>query len=106
MKPEFWMYLLVMGGVTYLLRMVPLALVRRKIRSRFLRSFLYYVPYAVLTAMTVPAVFSATRHVASAAAGFVAALIVALRGKKLVAAAAAACAAVYLTELLIFGFGA
>ncbi|MBQ9562897.1 MAG: AzlD domain-containing protein, partial [Lachnospiraceae bacterium] len=43
MKPEFWMYLLVMGGVTYLLRMVPLALVRRKIRSRFLRSFLYYV---------------------------------------------------------------
>ena len=102
MKPEFWMYLAVMGGVTYLLRMIPFALMRRKIRSRFVRSFLYYVPYAVLSAMTIPAVFAATRSVISAAVGFAVALGLALGRKKLLAAAAGACAAVWLTELIIF----
>ena len=56
----FLIYLAVMAGVTYLIRMLPLVLFRRKIESRFIRSVLYYMPYAVLTAMTVPAVFSST----------------------------------------------
>lgn len=61
---RFLTYLLVMAGVTYLIRMLPLAAIRGRVRSVFLQSFLYYVPYAVLGAMTFPAVFSAT------AAGF------------------------------------
>ena len=101
MKPEFWMYLLVMALVTYLLRMAPLALMRRKIESRFVRSFLYYVPYAVLAAMTVPAVFYATRSLWSAAAGFVVAVIFAVKKQKMAVVALAGCAAVFLAELLM-----
>ena len=56
---RFLTYLLVMAGVTYLIRMLPLAAIRGRVRSVFLQSFLYYVPYAVLGAMTFPAVFSA-----------------------------------------------
>lgn len=56
----FYPYLLVMAGVTYLIRMLPLTVFRREIRSPFLRSFLYYVPYAVLGAMTRPDIFYAT----------------------------------------------
>ena len=54
---SFYPYLLVMAGVTYLIRMLPLTVFRREIRSRFLRSFLYYVPYAVLGSMTIPDIF-------------------------------------------------
>ena len=56
---DFWIYLLVMAGVTYLVRAVPFVLIRRKIKNRFLISFLYYIPYTVLAAMTFPASFSA-----------------------------------------------
>ena len=52
----FFLYLLVMAGVTYLIRMLPLVLCRKKIENRFIRSFLYYIPYAVLSAMTIPAI--------------------------------------------------
>ena len=69
--------LAVCAGVTYLVRMVPLVLVRRKIQSRFLRSFLYYIPYAVLSVMTIPAIFYATSSTLSAVAGFVMAMILA-----------------------------
>ena len=59
----FFPYLLVMAGVTYLVRMVPMTFFRRQIRSRFVKSFLHYVPYAVLTAMTVPGVLYSTGYV-------------------------------------------
>ena len=63
---NFFVYLLVSAGVTYLIRMLPLVLVRKKITNRFVRSFLYYVPYSVLSVMTVPAIFlSTTTMVAS-----------------------------------------
>ena len=57
----FFLYLLVMAGVTYLIRMLPLVLCREKIQSRFLRSFLYYVPYITLAVMTFPAIVEATQ---------------------------------------------
>ena len=63
----FW-YLVVMAGVTYLIRMLPLTLLQKKIENVWLRSFLYYVPYACLAAMTFPAILSATESPASAAA--------------------------------------
>ena len=67
---KFALYLAVMAGVTYLVRMLPLVLVKKKIENVFIRSFLYYVPYAVLAVMTIPAIFFATSSVISAAVGF------------------------------------
>ena len=98
---EYWIYLAIMALSTYLIRAVPFALVRRKIENRFLRSFLYYIPYAVLTAMTFPAVLFAAGNVVAAAIGFGVAVAFALRGKGLTTVAVAACAAVYLTDWLM-----
>ncbi len=101
---SFWIYLLVTAGVTYLVRMVPMAALKRKIRNRFVMSFLHYIPYAVLSVMTVPAVFSATEEPASAAVGFLVALMLAWRGKSLLQVAAAACGAVLLVQLILRWF--
>ena len=100
-RPMFFVYLLVMAGVTYLVRMLPLVLVKRKIENRFLLSFLYYMPYAVLAVMTVPAIFTATGSVLSAAIGFAVALLLAYFGKSLVVVAGAASLAVLVTELVM-----
>lgn len=96
----FW-YLFLIAGSTYLIRALPLALVRRKIENPFVRSFLYYIPYAVLSAMTVPAVFYATDHILSAAAGVAVAVVLALKKQSLTIVAVFACLAVFLTELVL-----
>ena len=98
---EYWIYLLIMASSTYLIRAVPFALVRKKITNRFLRSFLYYIPYAVLTAMTFPAVLFAAGNVVAAAAGFVVAVLFALKGKGLTTVAVAACTAVFIVDWLM-----
>lgn len=98
---KFWMYLLVTAGVTYLVRMVPLVLVKGKITNRFVLSFLHYIPYAVLSVMTIPAIFTATGSLVSAAAGFAVAMVLAWQGRSLVQVAAAACGAVLLVEILL-----
>ena len=90
-----------MAGVTYLIRMLPLAAIRGKVKSRFLQSFLFYVPYAVLGAMTFPAVFSSTGNVYTALAGTVAALVLGWMGKSLLTVAAASCLAVFVCGLLV-----
>ena len=97
-NPNFYLYLLVMAGVTYLVRMLPLVLVKKKIENRFLVSFLYYIPYAVLSAMTIPACFYATGHMLSALCGVAVALFLALRGKKLLPVAVGATVGVFLAE--------
>ena len=98
MTESFFLYLAVMAGVTYLIRMLPLVLVKKKVENGFIRSFLFYVPYAVLGAMTVPAVFYATDSVFSAAAGLGVALVLALCRKGLLTVAVGATMAVYLWE--------
>lgn len=98
---QFWIYLLVTAGVTYLVRVVPLVLVKGRIRNRFVLSFLHYIPYAVLSVMTIPAIFYAAEDPVSAMAGFLIAVILAWREKSLVQVAAAACGAVLLAQLLI-----
>ncbi len=98
MTENFFLYLAVMAGVTYLIRMLPLVLVKKKVENRFIRSFLFYVPYSVLGAMTVPAVFYATDSVFSAAAGLGVALVLALCKKGLLTVAVGATMAVYLWE--------
>ncbi len=100
----FFLYLLIMAGSTYLIRVLPFVAVRHKIENRFIRSFLYYIPYAVLTAMTIPAIFTATASVISACVGLVVAVLLALKKCSLTTVALAACLAVYLTELVISWF--
>lgn len=84
------MYIAVMAGVTYLIRMLPFTFFRREIKSRFLKSFLYYIPYAVLAAMTIPAIFYSTGSIVTAAAGTAVALIMAWFDLPLIAVALAA----------------
>ena len=98
---EFFVYLLLMAGSTYLIRTIPFVLVNKKIKNNFIRSFLTYIPYAVLAAMTVPAAFFATRHIISAALGLPVALLLGLKGKSLTTVAVAACAAVFVMELFL-----
>ncbi len=97
-------YILVMAGVTYLIRMLPLALFQKEIKSVFIRSFLYYVPYAVLGSMTFPAVFYSTGSLPSAMVGTLCAIVLALFEKGLVVVALLSCAAVLLTEGLLVIF--
>ena len=93
--------LAVMAGVTYLVRTLPLVIFRKKIQNRFIRSFLHYIPYAVLAAMTFPAVFSATGGgFLSALAGLLVAVVLAFFEKGLVTVALCAAAAVFLAEWL------
>lgn len=101
---HFLLSLLVISGSTYLIRALPFALLRTKIKNRFLLSFLHYVPFAVLTAMTLPAALYATGSVIAAAIGLAVSVLLALRGKSLTVVAAAACVTVYVCELLIHMF--
>ena len=91
----------VMALVTYIPRMIPLTFMRKKITSRFVRSFLYYMPYAVLTAMTLPAILYSTSGMASALVGMVVAVILAYRDKGLLIVALGAVVAVFVTERLL-----
>lgn len=93
-------YIAIMAGVTYLIRMLPIMVFRRKIKSQFVQSFLYYVPYAVLGAMTIPAVFYSTGSMAASAAGFAAAFAAAFFGRSLITVALAASAAAYAVMLI------
>ena len=102
MKPNVYIYILVMAGVTYLIRMLPLVLVKKEITSPFIKSFLYYVPYACLAAMTFPAILTATSAgIISGAAALIVALIVAYKEKSLLTVAVCACAAVFIAERIM-----
>ena len=91
---EYLPYLLVMTVVTYLVRVIPFTLFHKKITNRFVNSFLYYAPYAVLSVMTFPAILHATGSIVSGIAGLAAALLLAYKGKSLIAVASGACLAV------------
>ena len=98
---SFLPYLAVMALVTYAVRVIPLVLVKKKIENTFILSFLHYMPYAVLSVMTVPAVFYATGNVYSAVVGVVVALVLAFFKRSLLLVAASASAAVLVAELVI-----
>ncbi len=90
-----------MAVITYLLRMLPLVLVKGQIKNSLIRSFLYYVPYAVLSAMTFPAIFSSTGSPVSATAGFITALLLSFFKKGLLTVALSAAVVVYLVEWIL-----
>lgn len=91
----------VMAVVTYLIRMLPFVLVRKQIQNQFVRSFLYYIPYAVLAAMVLPDMLFATSCIWSALVGLVVAAVLALWGKTLITVALCACGSVYVAELIL-----
>ncbi|MBR4979094.1 MAG: AzlD domain-containing protein [Clostridia bacterium] len=93
--------LAVMALVTYLIRAAALIFIRKKIENKFIKSFLYYIPYAVLAAMTIPAIFSSTGSVYSAILGLAVAVTVAFFEKGLVTVALSACVTVFVTELVL-----
>lgn len=94
-------YILVMAGVTYFIRMIPFTFFNKKIKLRFIRSFLKYIPYAVLSAMTIPAIFYSTGDIITAVAGTVVAVTLAFFNCPLIVVALAASLAAYLTSLII-----
>jgi branched-subunit amino acid transport protein len=98
---KFLIYLVAMAGVTYLVRMVPLVLVNKPIKNKYILSFLYYVPYTVLSVMTVPAIFYATDSYISAAIRFIVAVVAGLLKQSLVKVAVFSSVAVLVAELLM-----
>lgn len=96
-----YIYILVMAVTTYLIRALPLTLIKKPIRNRFLKSFLHYVPSACLTAMTFPAILYSTEHMLSGLVGLAVGVLLALKKKSLIVVAVASCGAVFLMEQLI-----
>ncbi|RDY31270.1 AzlD domain-containing protein [Lachnotalea glycerini] len=104
MKGNIYIYILVMAAVTYLIRALPLTLLNKEIKNRYIKSFLYYVPYATLAAMTFPVILFSTSSTISAILGFATALLLAYKGKSLITVAICACAVVFVVERLIVLF--
>ncbi|MBR3544560.1 MAG: AzlD domain-containing protein [Oscillospiraceae bacterium] len=96
-----WVYILVAFAVIYLIRVLPLTLIRRPIRSRFLRSFLYYVPYVTLAVMTFPAIVEATNVPLAGVAALIVGIAVSWFNGSLLTVAAACCAVVFVLEMIL-----
>ncbi len=97
----FLIALFVMAGITYLVRMLPFVLFRKKIKNNFLKSFFYYIPYAVLAAMTLPAILYSTSSICSAAAGLTVALLLAFFERSLLTVAVGACIASFIFQIIL-----
>ena len=95
------LYIAVMAGVTYLVRMIPFTLFRKQIKSRYIRSVLYYLPYAVLSAMTIPAIFYSTGNLTTAAVGTDVAVILAYFNRPLIVVALAAAGSAFIAGLIV-----
>lgn len=98
---SIYLYIFTMALTTYLIRVLPLTIFRKPIKSRFLRSFLHYVPYACLTAMTFPAILSSTASILSGGAALIVAVLLAYCGKSLLTVSLSASAAVMVTEWIL-----
>ena len=95
-----YVYIILMAGVTYIIRMLPFTFFRKKIESKFVRSFLMYIPYAVLSAMTIPSIFRSTGNVVTAVVGTVVAVVLAFFDLPLIVVALSASLAAFLTGLI------
>ncbi len=96
-----YIYIGIMAAVTYLIRVLPLTLIRKKIKNKTLRSFLYYVPYVTLAVMTFPAILHATNSIYSGLAALIAGIALAYFGVSLFGVAVVSCVAVFIIELLL-----
>ena len=98
---NIWPYILVMAGVTYLIRVLPLTLIRKEIKNRTIRSFLFYVPYVTLAVMTFPAILEATNNMWAGLAALIAGILLAWFGGSLFQVAVLACVVVFVLELIL-----
>jgi branched-subunit amino acid transport protein len=101
MKTLYWQYILVMASVTYLIRVLPMTFIRKQLKNRIIRSFLYYVPYVTLAVMTFPAILGATASRWSALAALFIGVVLAFFGQDLMVVSLACCVTVYLAELFL-----
>ena len=101
MERNSYIYILIMAGVTYLIRVLPLTLIRQQIKNQFLRSFLYYVPYVTLAVMTFPAILDATDSPIAGALAFIIGIILAWSGAGLFKVSVSCCVVVLIVELFI-----
>ncbi len=101
MRHNVYLYILGMWGISYLIRVLPLTLIRRQITNRTIRSFLFYVPYVTLAVMTFPSILSATQTPVSAALALVAGLVMAWFGMTLFQVSVLCCAVVFVAELIV-----
>lgn len=101
MRANVYLYILVMALVTYLVRVLPLTIIRKEIKNKTIRSFLYYVPYVTLAVMTFPAILYTTGTIWSGLAAFMVAMVLAFRGAGLIQVALSACTVVFFLELLL-----
>jgi branched-subunit amino acid transport protein len=101
MTKSIYIYILIMIGVTYIVRALPLTLIQKQIKNRFLKSFLYYVPYATLAVMTFPAILNATQYQLSGALALIVGVVAAFLGASLFKVATFSCAVVFISELII-----
>ena len=99
MEKNIYLYIAVMAGVSYLIRVLPLTLIRKPIKNQFIQSFLYYVPYVTFAVMTFPAILSASNSTVSAA--LVIGIIAAWCGRSLLSVAVICCAMVFITEFFL-----
>ena len=104
MKNNVYIYILVMAAVIYLIRLLPLTLIRKKITNKTLRSFLYYVPYVTLAVMTFPAIIEATSSIWSGLAALIVGIGLAWFGVNLFGVAVSSCAVVFIIEFIISRF--
>lgn len=96
-----YIYILIMAAVTFLIRVLPLTLIRKKITNKTLRSFLFYVPYVTLAVMTFPAILEATGSIWSGVAALIAGILLAYFGVSLFGVAVCSCLVVFIIELII-----
>lgn len=101
MQGNVYIYIAVMAAVTYLIRVLPLTLIRREIKNVFIRSFLYYVPYVTLAVMTFPAILNATQSPIAALAALIVGVVLAWCGAGLFPVSLTACAVVFILELIL-----
>ena len=101
MKNNIWIYMLIMMLVTYLIRVLPMTLIRKEIKNKFIRSFLYYVPYVTLAVMTFPAIVNATESPIAGLAALIVGIVLAWLNTGLFPVAIAACATVFILEIFL-----
>lgn len=98
---NIWVYIFIMAFVTFLVRELPITLIQKEINNKFIRSFLYYVPYVTLSVMTFPAIIQATQSMAAGIAALILGVVVAWRGGNLFKVAVTCCLTVFILEFFI-----
>lgn len=98
---EYFIYLLIIAGSTYLIRAIPFVAIRKRIKNKYINSFLYYIPYTVLASMTFPASLYVTGHIISSVLGLIISIIFAIKGKSLTVVAISTCLMVLVVELIL-----